>query len=277
MRKMFNHAVVAFMVSLAFSITVAAQGGNQNNRNSFLDKINTGPGGPAPPHDLNGTWVGPIEARPVGEVPQLTALGQQRFSLNKPEAKFKVSGTNDPFVRTCDPLGFPRNMLFEMRSVPLGEMLGVTFASLPQRVLVLSQFQRAWREIWIDGRELPTNVGTKGAPDPRYYGYSVGHWDAENVFVVDTVGVDDSAWLNKAGYPHTVQTHIHERYTRVDRNDLQLTITVDDPKLYTKPFVLLAMTFKWLPSQDLDEQLCIPSQLMDYLKIVGDAAGDAPQ
>ena len=270
MRTLFNQSALAFTVLLACSMTAAAQSGIQNTD----DKINIGPGGPAPARDLNGTWVGPLPGKTAADIPQLTPLGQQRFSLNKPEAKFKVSGTNDPFVRMCDPLGFPRGMLFEMRSVPLGELLGMTFASLPERVLLLSQFQRVWREIWTDGRELPTNVGTrqKGAPDPRYYGYSVGHWEADDIFVVDTAGLDDSTWLNKAGYPHTVESRVQERYTRLDHNDLQLTITVDDPKLYTKPFVLASIGFKWLPDQNLGEQLCIPSQVMEYLRIIGDPA-----
>lgn len=78
--------------------------------------------------------------------------------------------------------------------------------------------------------------------------------------------------LNKAGYPHTVESRVQERYTRLDHNDLQLTITVDDPKLYTKPFVLASIGFKWLPDQNLGEQLCIPSQVMEYLRIIGDPA-----
>ncbi len=148
----------------------------------------------------------------------------------------------------------------------------MTFASLPQRLLVLTQFQKVWREIWTDGRQLPANVGQKGGPDPRYYGYSVGHWEADNIFVADTVGVDDSTWLNKFGYPHSVNVHIQERYTRKDQNDLGQTITVDDPKLYAKPFVLVTSDFKWLPDQNLAEQLCIPSQLNQYLSLVGDPA-----
>jgi hypothetical protein len=271
MRDLVTHSALALMALLAFSSMAAAQG---STGTPVYDKVNVGPGGPAPRHELSGTWVGPVAPRPEAVVPQFTPLGQRRLDLNKPEAKFKVSGTNDPFVRWCDPLGFPRNMLFEMRSVPLGEMLGMTFASLPQRLLVLTQFQRVWREIWTDGRELPGNAGSveKGAPEPRYYGYSAGHWEADNIFVVDTVGVDDRTWLNKFGYPHTVEGHILERYSRADQNDLRLTITVDDPKLYVKPFVLATNDFKWLPDQNLGEQLCIPSQLNDYLSIIGDPA-----
>jgi hypothetical protein len=261
------------MVLLAFSAIAAAQG---TVSTPVLNKVDVGPGGPAPKHELDGTWVGPVDQKqsqilvPV----QFTPLGQKLLDLNKPEGKFKVSGTNDPFVRSCDPLGFPRNMLFEMRSVPLGEMLGMTFASLPQRVLVLSQFQQVWRVIWTDGRPLPQNVGSgeKGAPDPRYFGYSVGHWEGDDVFVVDTTGVDDSTWLNKFGYPHSVDGHIMERYERKDHNDLRLTISVDDPKIYVKPFVLVTNDFKWLPDQNLGEMLCIPSQVQQYLSIIGDPA-----
>jgi hypothetical protein len=271
MRTLLKHSAIALVSLLAFSAIAAGQGVTQN---SVAGKLDAGPGGPAPRHDLNGTWVGPIGAKGIlpGDVPEFTPLGKQLLSLNKPEAKFNVAGTNDPFVRTCDPLGFPRNMLFEMRGVPIGELLGMTFASLPNRVLLLSQFQQVWREIWTDGRALPKNVGAtgKGAPDPRYYGYSVGHWEADNIFVVDTTGLDDSTWLNKLGYPHTAEAVVRERYTRPDHNNLQLTITVDDPKLYTKPFVLAIVQYKWLPDQNLGEQLCIPSRVIEYLSIIGD-------
>jgi hypothetical protein len=187
--------------------------------------------------------------------------------MNKPEAKYHVAGTNDPFVRTCDPLGFPRNIIFEIR--------GVSFATMPDRVIIMNQYQRAWREVWTDGRMLPTNVGgtAKDSPDPRYYGYSVGHWEGDDTFVVDTTGLDDKTWLNGNGYPHSIEAHIQERYTRPDYNDLQLTVTVDDRKLYDKPFVLGRASFRWHPTQELEEQLCIPSEMQQYLQLVGGPGG----
>jgi hypothetical protein len=264
MRNRFTGAIIVVTAVLAFSSVAWSQEGYNNTE---YNKMNEGPGGPAPKRDFSGSWAGPIGAD-KGDDPSLTPEGQKLFSQNKPEGKYHVSGTNDNFVRTCDPLGFPRNIIFEIR--------GVAFATMPDRMIILNQYQRAWREVWTDGRELPKNVGGTGkdVPDPRYYGYSVGHWEDDYTFVVQTTGLDDRTWLNGAGYPHSVNALVTERYTRVDHNDMKLTVTVDDPKLYTKPFVLGIAGFKWLPNQQLAEQLCIPSEMLQYLSLVGDPAGN---
>jgi hypothetical protein len=193
----------------------------------------------------------------------MTPLGKELFSHNKSERVYNVAGTNDLYVRDCNPMGFPYNSVYETR--------GLAFASLPGRVIVLHQMQRVWREVWMDGRQLPKNVGgtEKDSPDPRYYGYSVGHWEGDSTFIIETTGLDEKTWLDFRGYPHTVDAHIEERYTRVDHDHLKLVITVDDPKLYTKPFVLGTVNFKWLPNQELDEQLCIPSDIAEYMKSMG--------
>ena len=187
-----------------------------------------------------------------------------------PIGKYSPAGTNDPNFRTCDPFGFPRAALDEIRHVQFGNM--------PNRIVVMYQFQQVWREIWTDGRELPKNVGgtEKSAPDPRYYGYSVGHWENDNTLVVETTGLDENTWLTKSGYPHTMQARIEERWVRTDRNDLKVTLTVEDPKFYTKPFSLGTVYFRWVPGQLFDEKLCIPSDTIEYLKSVGDPAGTDP-
>jgi hypothetical protein len=143
---------------------------------------------------------------------------------------------------------------------------------MADRVILLSQYQKTWREIWTDGRALPKNIGQPGGSDPRYYGYSVGHWENDNTFIVDTVGLDENTWLNNMGYPHTSEARVQERWVRTDHNDLELTVTVDDPKIYTKPFVLGTNRFKWLPNQEFEEQMCVPSQMIEYLKVIGDPA-----
>lgn len=234
-----------------------------------------GSGGPAPVHDFSGSWAGPRSGAGVrdstpGNLPSLTPLGQKLFTANKSMQKYNPSGTNDPVVRTCDPLGFPRADKYSI--------MEIAFATMADRMVVLYPFQQQWREIWMDGRSLPKNVGAaeNGAPDPRYYGYSVGRWDSDNTLVVETTGLDDRTWINELGYPHSVDAHVQERFVRPDHNDLELTLMIDDPKLYTKPFSLGTEYFRWVPNQLLEERLCIPSQVIEYLKAVGDPAGGNP-
>jgi hypothetical protein len=172
-------------------------------------------------------------------------------------------------MKYCDPLGFPRDLVYQTR--------GSAFAPMPGRMIQLSQFNRVWRDIWTDGRELPKNVGgrTADAPDPRWYGYSVGHWEGDYTFVVDTVGSDERSWLDTAGHPHSIDMRVQERYTRLDHNTLEVAVTIDDPKAYTKPFVITTSRLKWIPDQQVPEEICVPSLMQEYLSIIGDPAGDS--
>jgi len=233
---------------------------------TLVDQLNkNGGGGPAPRHDITGFWAGPPSPK-ENQVPAMTAWGQEQFRSHKGHSQYSEAESNDP-MKFCDPLGFPRDMLYQTR--------GIAFAPMADRMLQLSQFNRVWREIWTDGRELPKNVGARSAdaPDPRWYGYSVGRWDGDYTFVVDTVGSDDRSWLDTAGHPHSIDMRVQERYTRLDRNTLEMTITIDDPKAYTKPFVITTSRFKWIPKQELREEICVPSLMQEYLNIIGDPAG----
>src|SRR5438093_5393004 len=235
-----------------------------------------GDGGPAPKRDLTGTWAGPGSGANVPRgsnnenptAPPLTALGKQLYDRNKPIGKYSPGGTNDPHSRYCDPFGFPQNMTNEIR--------GMTITTMPNRTFILLQYMGLWREIWTDGRTLPTNVGGRGRDtlDPKYNGYSVGHWEDDYTFVVDTTGLAPETWATSSGYPHSVEAHVQERFHRDSRNDLTLTITMDDPKLYTKPFYIGDVHFRWIPNQQLDDFTCIPSEVQRYLKEMGDPAGD---
>ena len=222
---------------------------------------NQGPVGPAPKRDLNGAWVGPNGPTRVtyGAIPPLTPLGEERFKLNKPEGKFTVAASNDPMM-LCDPQGFPR--LIANRGVVEG---GLWFVQVPNRILMLYQNQRVWRDVWMDGRELPKEVNAKGAPDAAFYGYSVGRWDGDYTLVIDTTGTDDRTWLDYSGHPHSMDMKVEERYTRVDQRNLELTVTIEDPQIYTKPFQLLKTTYLWLPKQDFPETLCVPSEALEYM------------
>jgi len=259
--------ISAFAFLLATSVVAQnTQDSPPANRssNSLYNKLGSDTGGAEPRRDLTGFWAGLVVPK-LNAVPPMTDWGQEQFRLHKSTNEFPVAESNDP-SKGCDPLGFPRNMLFMTR--------GIAFTQMPDRVVQLFQFNRLWREIWTDGRELPKNVGGNSADalDPRWYGYSTGHWEGDYTFVVDTVGSDERSWLDNEGHPHSSELRVEERYKRVDHNDLEITITINDPKTYTKPFVITTSSFKWIPRQDFEEQLCVPSEEAEYQKLIGEPA-----
>lgn len=228
---------------------------------SLYEKMQkAGPGGPAPVHELTGSWAGPLEPK-LGTAPELTALGQKLFKMNIPDPFSAKS--NDPWA-TCDPYGMPRSTTNETR--------GLDFAAMPNRIIIMTQYQKVWREVWMDGRALP-KFGTKDSPDPEWYGYSVGHWEGDNTLVVQTTGMKPDSWVDRRGYPHSIDALVEERYVRPDHNDLQLSVTLSDPKMYTKPWVISTNSFKWIPDQEPDEQMCVPSEAILYRNTVAFPAG----
>jgi hypothetical protein len=224
-----------------------------------------GPGGPAPVRDLTGVWAGHTNSGPRGaEWPSLTPLGEKIMSEHHASSKVGLAKANDPFDK-CDPLGFPRVLMQQTR--------GIMFAKMPDRVLMLRQYDQVWREIWTDGRALPKDIGgtSKDSPDPRWYGYSAGHWEDDYTFVVNSTGSDDRSWLDFNGHPHSVSMQIEERYHRPDHNTLDLTITMVDPTIYTKP-IIAHNHFRWVPKQELEQQICVSSEAILYHHTVVDEA-----
>jgi hypothetical protein len=228
-------------------------------------------GGPAPVHDLNGTWLGPGEPELNNRIPPMTPEGAAKLKLNIPDPFSATS--NDPW-KTCDPFGMPRIVNNEIREIG--------FATMPDRIIILENYAKVWREIWMDGRPLPKNIGHKGGPSTMYFGYSVGHWEGDNTLVVDTVGMDDKTWVDRRGYPHSIDAHVIERYTRVDHNHLTVEETVEDPAYYTAPFVIARANYRWITGQDntkvaipfSNEYMCIPSEAIEYMKLIGAPADE---
>ena len=230
------------------------------------------PVGPAPKHDLTGVWVGPLKVT-MGPYAAMTPAGEAAFKVNKPIARASdrnvhLQPNNDPFA-ICDPLGFPRDLL----NHTLSSRGGIWFQPANDRMLILFEQQRVWREVWMDGRELPKKVDAAGGPESRYYGYSVGHWEGDNTFVIDTTGLDERTWIDEAGLPHTVDAKLEERWTRLDQYNLEATVTVDDPKYFTKPFQLMKTDYYWKKNQDVEEELCIPSEAIEYRDKLANPSG----
>ena len=225
------------------------------------------PPGPAPTRDLSGVWVGPQDEK-SDPVPPMTPAGEAMFKLRDAYGNATRPGagsqgappsSNDPFI-TCDPLGFPRNLLAHAVSSRGRFIVG----SAPDRLLIAYEQQRVWREVWMDGRALPKAVDVRGAPESRYYGHSVGRWENDTTLVIDTTGVDERPWLDEAGRPRSSSARIQERYTRRDQYNLEVTVTIDDPKFYTKPWTWMRANFYAVLGQDFAETFCIPSEGIEY-------------
>jgi hypothetical protein len=267
MRKSVAVTSAAVLIFLALSSAAMAQGRGRRVPDGYVAEgvpKMPNPPGPAPKQDLSGAWVGP-QNYVIGPYPPMTPAGEAVFKQNKPFVGFgdykgkEIPPSNDPFT-TCDPLGFPRNLLAHAVSF----RGGVLFSTAPNRIIINYEQQRVWREIWMDGRELPKKFDTAGAPDSRLYGTSVGHWEGDHTLVIDTTGMDERPWLDEDGHPRSSSAHIQERYNRVDQYNIELTVTVDDPSFYTKPFQSLKANLYWMKNQEFAETFCIPSEGLEY-------------
>ena len=234
---------------------------------------------PAPRHDISGTWdpangpddggqfLGaktlPVDGK-TGHEPPYTPLGLEAYLRTKPSngARMVPPGeTNDPEL-LCDPQGFPREDLFQLRTTQI--------VQAPDKIYMLYEFDRVWRVIWTDGRELPKD------PEPRWYGYSTGKWVDDSTLVVETNGTDDRTWVDHAGRPHTGDLRVEETFHRVDRDHLEWTVKIDDPKMYTKPWLAMdKFPMRLLPSDfDVREMICSRSDFDEYDKLIGNPASD---
>ena len=255
----------AFVVMAAVSASASASAQEWNQAGVADNALNNAKAStaPAPKRDISGVWdAGGTGIGGTGYVsPPWTDWAKQKASTfkpgNGPRAVFEAD-INDPLSTVCDPTGFPREVLYETRPFQV--------VQTPNQVLILYMFEKRWRVIWTDGRPLPKD------PDPRWYGYSVGHWEDDTTFVVNTVGTDERSWLDNSGNPHSDQLKVEERYHRVNHDLMELTVTLDDPKAYTQPWtprnkMPLALA---PPDFDMLEMICSPTEVMEFRKQIYD-------
>lgn len=144
------------------------------------------------------------------------------------------------------------------RCLPSGIPLSMTlpypfkFVQTPGLMVVLHEGDSAIRQIHTDGRKHTPD------PQPTFMGYSVGTWDGDTL-VVDTVGFNDNGWLDNRGSPRSDALHTVERITRTDFGHLRIEVTLDDPKMYKKPFTV-KFGANLLPDSDLQESVCAENE-----------------
>ena len=119
----------------------------------------------------------------------------------------------------------------------------------PREIVVLYEANGNVRRILTDGRSLPNND-----PTPWFYGYSVGHWEGDTL-VVETTGFRDDVWLDVEGSPLTSSGKMIERWRRPKFGLMQIDITIEDPKAYTKPFTV-RVNHQLMPDSELMEFVC---------------------
>ncbi len=167
------------------------------------------------------------------------------------DRRFALSARENPDA-LCLPMGF-----LQFHQQPQPRMIIQT----DKMILIEYEANYGIRHIYLDGRALPP----QGEPQPWWYGYSVGHWDGDDL-VVETNnlrGADEDSpadgWLDVNGSPHTRDAKITERFRRPTFGHLQIDFTIDDPKAYTRPWTV-RVDQRLLPDQELIEFICNENQ-----------------
>jgi hypothetical protein len=193
--------------------------------------------------DLSGIWMRPAgqgggaAAAPIPTPPGTTPLATffdigagfpeglpfQPWAAELKKARNDANSKDNPDAH-CLPMG---HMQFHMHGQPR------RMIQSPGLLTIIYEANYGLRYVYTDGRPLPPN----GEPQPWWYGYSVGKWDGDTL-VVETNNLRDGGWLDVRGSPVTDQAKITERFRRVNFGKLEIDVTIDDPKAYTKPFTV---------------------------------------
>jgi hypothetical protein len=164
-------------------------------------------------------------------------------------AERKGNGNKDNPDALCLPLG-----LTQLHMHPQPRKIVQT----QREIVVLYEANGNVRQILTDGRRLPNNNLT-----PWWYGYSVGHWEGDTL-VVETTGFRDDVWLDVEGSPLTGSGKMTERWRRVKFGLMQIDITIEDPKAYTKPFTV-RVNHQLMPDTALMEFVCEERDAAHYV------------
>jgi len=194
---------------------------------------------------MNGKYLQNIAAdMKPGEVPY-QPWTEQLFNSRQNGA----GGRQDPAAR-CIP-GMPK-----LDALPYPFKI----IESPGMVMMLFEGFTTFRQIFTDGRELPKD------PNPTWFGYSVGKWEGDD-WVVNTIGIKESTWMDNAGRPHSDALHLIERFQRHDFGHMDILLTIDDPKAYTKPWTVKE-DVRLIPDTELLEYICVENE-KDYGHLIG--------
>lgn len=118
----------------------------------------------------------------------------------------------------------------------------------PGLLAMLFESYHSWRQIFTDGRPLPKQR------DPAWFGYSVGQWEGDTL-VVHTVAINEKTWLDDGGHPHSDALRVIEHFRRPDFGHMQVVLTIDDPKTYTRAWTV-TIPWEYVADTDLLDWVC---------------------
>jgi len=194
-------------------LTGVWQGGN--GRKGTWEEANSGLG-------VGGTGLDP--SAPANPASQQVVTDPAPY---KPEAaarvleSFNKRGIDDP-AGLCLPLGVPR--------ISLVGLFPIQIVQTPTQIVILHEYMSVFRVIPLNAEHPPDIV-------PTYMGHSVGRWEGDTL-VVDVIGFNDKGWLTGTGTHHSDALHVTERYTRVDKDQIDYVVTMEDPNVFTEPWTI---------------------------------------
>ncbi len=201
--------------------------------------------------DLSGVWI--TRAGYTGNIAKDLKPGEVSF---QPWAAELYKHRQDTLSKE-DPQAY-----CVLSGVPRENVVPYPFKILNSKgmIVILYEALHSYRQIFMDGRSLPKD------PNPAWMGYSIGHWDGDTL-VVESSGFVDNNWLDNNGHPGTEALRLTERFHRRDFGHIDLAVTVDDPKAYTKPWTVhLELTAA--PDTELIEYVCDENE-KDLKHLVG--------
>ena len=208
--------------------------------------------------DLSGVWLLRLNPGYVANVAaDLAPNDVQAWAESLYRERSARLGMDDPGTIGCQPMG--------PRYITAGGGIALVKIVQAAGLIVLLYEDLTYRQIFMDGRKLPKD------PLPDFMGYSVGHWDGDDL-VVDSVGFKDATWLDFGGHPHTEALRVTERYQRISLGQMRRTIELTDERTFAKPIVLHAdMVLN--PDTELLEAVCTETP-RDQFSLIGRTAAE---
>jgi len=210
--------------------------------------------------DLSGMWFANVPSKDYCRTPE--CIQEERMAREQINLGIKLKdglpytqwakdqmvprrangGREDPHTY-CKPPNFPRAWTLPQY---------IKIVQTPALVVVLHEFNAAYREVYLDGRPLPKD------PNPTWNGYSIGHWEGDTL-VIETNGIRDDMWLDINGSPVTESAKVTERLKRLSFGLMQIEISVNDPKAYTRPWsVTIEMAYQ--ADTPMIEEICMDNE-----------------